>query len=396
MMTETLTLRTAKNQGNKSGASRAVTNKPVAIDVRLPKRDYKIWVSRDWIDQVGTFIHGVPSLATQQEVMVFTSPTIGGLYFDLLHRALKEAGFTTIHRHDIPDGERYKNFHEYGRCLSALADTFRDPSKLPLVINLGGGVVGDLGGFAAATFRRGVPYIQVPTTLLGFVDCGVGGKVDINFDGYKNLVGQFYQPKLVFADLSLLKTLEARQIRSGVAEVIKYGVVCSKTLFEFLESNVQKLLDLDPDVLMRITTECYSIKARVVEQDETDTKNIRIVLNFGHTIGHAMEAASDFAMTHGEAISVGMVAATQLAVYLKVCSDETYKRVRAVISRAGLPTNAANFRLNPDDILSRVKHDKKFVNGTSLFVLPTAIGSWVKREGVEEDLIREVALGGLL
>ena len=369
---------------------------PACIEVKLSKKTYRILVSSGWLSEIGNVIKEVPSIGVSKEIMVFTSPTIGGLYYDALYHALEQAGFTKIHRHDIPDGERHKNFDEYGRCLNALANTFRDPTTLPLVINLGGGVVGDLGGFAAATFRRGVPYIQVPTTLLGFVDCGVGGKVDINFNGYKNLIGQFYQPKLVFADLSLLKTLEPRQIRSGVAEVIKYGVVCSKGLFEFLERDIEGLLNRNPDVLMRVTTECYAIKAKVVEQDETDTKNIRIVLNFGHTIGHALETASDFAMTHGEAISVGMIAATRLAVYLGVCAKDVSERVVSLIERAGLPSSATEFRLNPDDIISRVQHDKKFVNGQNLFVLPTSIGSWTKREGIDEKTIREVALRGLV
>jgi 3-dehydroquinate synthase len=395
MTSETLHLQGDK-KATKQEAPRTTGSDRVSIDVQLPNRGYKIWVSNRWLHEVGNLIRSVPSLGSHKEVMVFTSPTIGGLYYDTLRHALEQAGFTRIHRHDIPDGERHKNFHEYGKCLSALADTFRDPTMLPLVVNLGGGVVGDIGGFAAATFRRGVPYIQVPTTLLGVVDCGIGGKVDINFGGYKNLIGQFYQPKLVFADLSLLKTLEARQIRSGVAEVIKYGVVCSKDLFEFLEGAIEGLLDLNPEILMRVTTECYGIKAKVVEQDETDSKNIRIVLNFGHTIGHALETASDFAMTHGEAISVGMIAATRLAVHLGICAENVNKRVVSLIERAGLPRSATEYRLNPDDIISRVKHDKKFVNGTSLFVLPTSIGSWCKKEGIEENLIKEVALAGLV
>jgi 3-dehydroquinate synthase len=220
-------------------------------------------------------------------------------------------------RHDIPAQEEGKNWEEFSRCCAALASSFPDTGAVPLVITLGGGVVGDLGGFAAGVFRRGVPFVQMPTTLLSAVDSSVGGKVGVNFGSVKNLMGIFNQPRLVFADLAMLRTLDPREIRSGVAEVIKYGAVCSAELFEELESGaLEKLLALDPQVLTEIVAQCCQLKADVVTQDEFDKKGIRNVLNFGHTIGHALEMAAEYRLKHGEAISIGMVAATRLSIAL--------------------------------------------------------------------------------
>jgi 3-dehydroquinate synthase len=194
-----------------------------------------------------------------------------------------------------------------------------------LVFLLGGGVVGDLGGFAAAVFRRGVPFVQIPTTLLAAVDSSVGGKVAVNFGGVKNIMGAFNQPRLVFCDLALLKSLSPREIRSGASEVIKYGAVCSRALFEMLERGaLEMLLALDPETLTDVVAQCVRLKAEVVQRDEFDKKGIRNVLNFGHTIGHALELSADYALTHGEAISIGMVAATRLALALGKCDQSFF------------------------------------------------------------------------
>lgn len=324
------------------------------------------------------------------DVLVFTSPRIGGLYYDRMARGLREAGFCRIGRHDIPDGEEHKNADEWLRALDALTEFFPPPSSRPLVLNLGGGVVGDLGGFAAHAYRRGVPYVQVPTSLLACVDGGIGGKLAFNRAGIKNLVGGFQQPKLVYADLSLLKTLDPREIRSGVAEVIKYGAVCDRDLFAFLEENVEGLVSLDMPVVRRVVRECYHIKAEVVGKDERDNLGIRIVLNFGHTVGHALEMAADYRMTHGEAISVGMVAATKIGISLGTCSEAYLERLEALIQRAGLPTSAGHIGPELDEIMDKMRHDKKFVNGVNRFVLPVDLGKWCERQAIEETLVRDV------
>ncbi len=358
------------------------------ITVKLDKRSYDILICQHRLRHFGKLLR---DRGVSGDVMVFTSPTIGDLHFKALEESLRSGGFDRIVRHDIPDGEKNKNFRQYNACLEALTEEFPESGEVPTVINLGGGVVGDLGGFAAATFRRGVPYIQVPTTLLGDVDCGVGGKVAINFGDAKNLVGTFYQPKLVFTELSFLKTLDKRQIRSGVAEVIKYGTVCSRSLFEYLEKNIEKLIAIDPPVLRHVVQTCYKLKAEVVEQDEEDNKGVRIVLNFGHTVGHALEMQARYELTHGEAISVGMLAAVQIAIKLNACGEEVYTRLRSLIQRAGLPVSIpAKLKIRVEDLIATMKRDKKAVGGMNRFVSPQGIGGFCKRDGVKEHIIAEV------
>lgn len=363
------------------------------IRVNLGKRSYNILISSDWLQDFGLVLRNQG--IREVETMVFTSPVIGNLYFPRLERALRAAGFVRVIRHDTPDGEENKNWNEYTRCCDALLDAFPESGAIPLVINLGGGVVGDLGGFAAGTFRRGVPYVQIPTTLLGCVDCGVGGKVGVNRGKVKNIMGMFYQPRLVFADLGLLRTLDARQIRSGVAEVIKYGVVCSASLFEFLEEHIEALVALDEDVLNRVVGECYQLKVDVVERDERDEKGIRNVLNFGHTVGHAIEMAAEYRLTHGEAISIGMVAATTIAVAERKCDPSVKDRLVGVLKRAGLPTRCEDPGVTLEAVMESMRTDKKFRGGRNLFVLPVAIGRWEQQEGVPQSLIDD-AVGMVL
>jgi 3-dehydroquinate synthase len=244
--------------------------------------------------------------------------------------------------------------------------------KKVFVVNLGGGVVGDLGGFVAATYNRGINYVQIPTTLLAFVDCGIGGKVGINFNGAKNIIGAFHQPSLVFADLSFLETLSKRELRSGLAEVVKYGVIQSPKLFEFVEKNVDKIFSLDKAVIQEIAVESYSIKADIVARDEFDRKGIRARLNFGHTIGHAVESASRYAYRHGESVSIGMVCANDIAVMRGLLSNGDAARVENLLVKIGLPVRMKNHNLS--EILEFFWRDKKFVNGKNKFVLASQIG----------------------
>jgi len=355
------------------------------IPVALGERSYDILVGHDCLGGLGSALRE-RGLIT--DVMVYTSPRIGGLYFEKLRGGLEEAGFARVGRHDIPDGEENKNLDEWRRAVEALAEFSPRPESVPLVVNLGGGVVGDMGGFAAATFRRGICYVQVPTTLLANVDSGVGGKTGVNSSGVKNLVGAFWQPRLVFSDVALLDTLDRREVRSGIAEVVKYGAVCDAGLFAFLEERIEDLVGLHREVVLRIVRDCYRIKAEVVHADERDDKGRRIVLNFGHTIGHAIEMAAAYRMTHGEAVSVGMVGAARIAVGLGICHADVLKRLTALLVRAGLPTSAASAGVEVDAVMSAMRHDKKFVSGVNRFVLPVGIGEWAEREGVPEALVR--------
>jgi 3-dehydroquinate synthase len=238
--------------------------------------------------------------------------------------------------------------------------------------------------------------VQIPTTLLAAVDSSVGGKVAVNFGGVKNIMGIFNQPRLVVCDLDMLRTLDPREIRSGTSEIIKYGAVCSRPLFEQLEAGgLERLLALEPAVLADIVAQCVRLKARVVEQDEFDKKGIRNVLNFGHTIGHALELSADYALTHGEAIAIGMLAATRLALALGACGQEFHDRLQSLIERAGLPKFFPDAPGLFDRIVRAIRMDKKFRDGRNVFVLPTAIGEWRQQEDVDWALVHEAIRGCL-
>lgn len=386
-------IRSSRGQETQLDANLSATAPEFVISVPLAGNEsYDVMGGTGWISELGKALARMKYV--DRAVMVFTSPRIGGHYFDGLKRSLKAAGFKEIVRHDIPDGEANKNMDQYTKALGAVADNFPDPRHVPLVINLGGGVVSDIGGFVAGSFRRGVgvDYIQVPTSLLGDVDCGVGGKVGVNLLHAKNIVGLIYQPRLVFIDLNFLQTLDKREIQSGTAEIIKYGVVCDGGHFDYLEQHLEKLLDLDPVVTSTIVKKCVKLKADVVCQDPKDDRDHRIVLNFGHTIGHAIEMAADLKMTHGEAISIGMVGATRLAIKLQMCSKDILTRLVTLLNRAGLPKSAKSHghNLDLDLVLETMKKDKKAVDGNLRFVLPTAIGNWEVRVVKDSKLIRDV------
>ena len=356
------------------------------IDVDLGPRSYPVLIGTGLLGGVGEILreHGL----MQTNAFVVTNPQVGALYFSALEKALAAGGCTRVVRHDIPASEEGKNWDEFSGVCAALLENFPDTGAVPLVILLGGGVVGDLGGFAAAVFRRGVPFVQMPTTLLAAVDSSVGGKVAVNFGGVKNIMGVFNQPRLVVCDLALLRTLAAREVRSGASEIIKYGAVCSAALFAQLEGGaLERLLALEPEVLTDIVAQCVALKARVVERDEFDKKGIRNVLNFGHTIGHALELSADYALTHGEAIAIGMIAATQLARELGKCDAAFAARLREMIVRAGLPVSFAAGPGLFERVIRAMQMDKKFREGKNVFVLPTGIGQWEQAENVDWTLV---------
>ncbi len=357
----------------------------MSISVPEPTRCW--WVLEQWrrlARPSGT--HGF----RETNAFVVTNSQVAEHYFPTLVRSLEGAGFTRVVRHDIPATEEGKNWEEFSKTCAALLESFPDTISIPLVFLLGGGVVGDLGGFASAVFRRGVPFVQIPTTLLAAVDSSVGGKVAVNFGGVKNIMGAFSQPRLVFCDLKALETLPAREVRSGVAEVIKYGAVCSAALFTQLEGgDLEKLLARHAATLTVVVAQCVRLTAEVVERDEFDKKGIRNVLNFGHTFGHAIELSADYALTHGEAISIGMIGATRLAQSLGMVGAEFADRLRALILRAGLPVSFHGEATLFEQVLRAMQMDKKFRNGKNVFVLPKGIGTWEQREDVDWGLVHE-------
>jgi 3-dehydroquinate synthase len=365
------------------------------VEVDLGTRSYPVLIGSGMLASLGEILRA--NGLRQSDAFVVTNPQVGALYFENLRAALESAGFRRVVRHEIPASEEGKNWEEFSKTCAALLANFPDTGSVPLVFLLGGGVVGDLGGFAAGVFRRGVPFVQMPTTLLAAVDSSVGGKVAVNFGGVKNIMGIFNQPRLVICDLDTLRTLDAREVRSGASEVIKYGAVCSRALFEQLErGDLEKLLTLDRAVTADIVAQCVALKARVVERDEFDKKGIRNVLNFGHTIGHALELSADYALTHGEAIAIGMIAATRLSLALGKCGESFLDRLRGLIERAGLPVTYSAGAGLFDRVERAMQMDKKFRDGKNVFVLPTDVGQWEQGENVPWPLVHDAVHAALL
>ncbi|MEI7904764.1 MAG: 3-dehydroquinate synthase family protein, partial [Candidatus Firestonebacteria bacterium] len=287
----------------------------VALNNKI-NRSYKIIIGRNILKDAGSTFK---RLNLGKNVFVITDSTVNRIYGKTLSESLKKAGFSDTGRAVLPSGEASKSFASFLKIQHGLYDFDRYQNKKVLVATLGGGVPGDLGGFVAGTYKRGVNYIQLPTTLLGFVDCGLGGKTAINFREAKNSIGLFWQPKLVYMDIDCLKSLPLRELRSGLAETVKYGVIQDPLLFNYLELNTERLLSYDMAVYEKVIPVCVRIKAKVTSADERDEKDIRIMLNFGHTVGHAIEAATNYKKyTHGEAIAIGMCVAGDIAVKLNI------------------------------------------------------------------------------
>jgi 3-dehydroquinate synthase len=287
-----------------------------------------------------------------------------------VHGSLDSAGFEVVPIL-VPDGEEHKGFKSlttiYDRLIAERCE------RKSSVLALGGGVIGDLAGFAAATYLRGVPYVQVPTTLLAQVDSSVGGKTGVNHENGKNLIGAFYQPKLVLIDVNVLASLPHRELLAGLAEVIKYGIIEDPQLFQDLEKKVRKIVALDRELLQRIIVTSCSIKARIVEMDERE-ENQRAVLNFGHTIGHALEAATDYRQfLHGEAVAIGMIKAAMLSVQHGFCDQQSFERILKMITEAGLPSEIPA-GLSLQSVVDAIQLDKKAAEGRIKFVMSEGIG----------------------
>lgn len=337
------------------------------IRVNLKDDSYRIAIGYDILEKLPGSIR---VLGLGKDAVIITHPVIERLYGAKLSAALKKAGYT-VKILSVPEGEKSKSFSCASRLLREISAY--DVNKNIFIIALGGGVVGDLAGFVAAIYKRGVPYIQVPTTLLAQIDSSIGGKTAIDLETGKNLVGAFYQPKLVFADTKALKTLSQRQIRNGLAEAIKYGIIGDAKLFSYIEANHKKFLKGDIEVLNFIVRRCAQIKAKVVSADEKETKGLRTVLNFGHTVGHAIEAASRYDQYHhGESVGLGMRVAARISVVMGLLKPSEELRINQLITSVGLPEKIVGVRLTK--ILDLMQHDKKFTAGHNRFVLARKIG----------------------
>ncbi len=337
------------------------------LEVALGDRSYPIYIGRGLLDNADLIR---PHVAASQ-VMVVSNETVAPLYLQRLKQSLD--GFK-VREVILPDGEQYKNLEVWNRIFNSLLES-RFNRKATLVA-LGGGVVGDMGGFAAACYQRGIPFIQVPTTLLSQVDSSVGGKTGINHPLGKNMIGAFYQPQCVLADTDTLDTLEDRELSAGVAEVIKYGLIRDPAFFNWLEDNVEKLLERDHDALAYAIERSCQNKAEVVAADELESGQ-RALLNLGHTFGHAIETGMGYgAWLHGEAVGAGMCMAADLSHRMGWLSQQELERTIALIKRGGLPVNSPA-GLSTERYLELMSVDKKVLDGGLRLVLLRAIGKSV-------------------
>ncbi|HQS81811.1 MAG TPA: 3-dehydroquinate synthase [Thiobacillus sp.] len=351
------------------------------LTVDLGDRSYPIHIGAGLLNQAELIL---PHLA-QKRVMVVTNTTVAPLYLARLTATLASGGVAATHV-ILPDGEAYKNWETLNLIFDALL-TQRAERKTTLIA-LGGGVIGDMTGFAAASYQRGVPFIQIPTTLLSQVDSSVGGKTGINHPLGKNMIGAFYQPKLVLADTDTLKTLPARELSAGLAEVIKYGLIWDVEFLAWLEANMDKLRALDPAAITHAIHRSCEIKAQVVGQDEREG-GIRAILNLGHTFGHAIETGMGYGnWLHGEAVAAGMVLAAQTSQRMGWIAEGDVARTRALIRAAGLPDVAPD--LGADRYLEYMGHDKKVEGGRMRFVLLKRLGEATITAEVPPEVLNAV------
>ena len=337
------------------------------LTVNLGERSYPIYVGAGILERAGEYL---AQAGLRGKVAIVTNPTVAQLYLDAAHDALRHSGFE-VTAVLVPDGEEHKNL----KSLASIYDRLiaERLERRACVLALGGGVIGDLAGLAAATYLRGVPYVQVPTTLLAQVDSSVGGKTGVNHADGKNLIGAFYQPKLVLIDITVLRSLPSRELIAGLAEVIKYGIIDDPVLFSMLEQGVDKIIGLNQEMLTRIVATSCAIKARVVEIDERED-DYRAVLNFGHTIGHALESATGYRQfLHGEAVGVGIVKAAALSARQGFCDAATLSRITALVQRTGLPVEIPA-ALSPQSLIQAMEIDKKVAGGKIKFIMCEGIG----------------------
>ncbi|PIQ90965.1 MAG: 3-dehydroquinate synthase [Candidatus Omnitrophica bacterium CG11_big_fil_rev_8_21_14_0_20_41_12] len=350
--------------------------------VNLGKRSYEIIIGEGILSQLGVTLK---RLAIGTDAFIITNKFLKDKYGAKLSRALLKEGFN-FHFKIVADSEKSKSIQTASMVISELAKFSKE--KKVFIIAFGGGVIGDLSGFVASVYKRGTNYVQIPTTLLAQVDSAIGGKTALDLDLGKNLVGAFYQPRLVFSDVDFLKSLDNKQLASGMSEVIKYAAIKDKKLFSFLEDNSKKIIAKDSKALEKIVASCSKIKAKITSSDERETCGLRTILNFGHTIGHAIEAAGGYCgYNHGQAVSLGMIAAIDLSQRLKLINQKLAVRVENLIKLYGLPSKLKAIPMAK--IIKAHYHDKKFSGKENKFVLLSGIGKTRIVRNVSLDLIKE-------
>jgi 3-dehydroquinate synthase len=362
-----------------------VTQPAERLRVELDERGYDILVGPDLIAGAG---EAMLPLMRRRQAIVVTDAHVAKPHLPPLLESLDAAGIAH-HTITLPPGESTKDLAHFGRLVDDILA--RGIERGTMLVALGGGVVGDIGGFAAATLLRGIDFVQIPTTLLAQVDSSVGGKTAINTAAGKNLLGAFYQPRLVLADTGALATLPRREMLAGYAEVVKYGLIADVEFFDWLDAEGSAVVGREPAALTRAVVTSCRMKAEIVASDERETGDARALLNFGHTFGHALEAETGFgnALLHGEAVALGMVLAFDFAVRLGLCTGQDATRVRRHIAAIGLPTELAPLSLacKPDRLLAHMAKDKKVRDGRITLILPRRIGdTYVMRDAASDDL----------
>ena len=349
------------------------------ITVTLGERSYPITIAAGLFNDPASFL----PLKAGDQAMLVTNETLAPLYLDTVRQRLEQAG-VKVDSVILPDGEQYKSLTVLDTVFTALLQ--KPHGRDTTLLALGGGVVGDLTGFAAASYQRGVRFIQIPTTLLSQVDSSVGGKTAVNHPLGKNMIGAFYQPASVVVDLDCLQTLPQRELASGLAEVIKYGIILDGEFFSWLEQNLDALLALDEQATAWCIRRCCELKAEVVAADEHEHGQ-RALLNLGHTFGHAIEAHMGYGnWLHGEAVAAGMVMAARTAQRLGQFSETDTQRIIALLQRAGLPVHGPE-SMKAEDYLPHMLRDKKVLAGELRLVLPLALGRSEVRGGVAHDMV---------
>ena len=350
------------------------------LNVALDNRSYPITIGENLLSQFEHF-----KLHSGQRVLVVTNDTIAPIYLQHLLDMLEAHGVKTDSV-IVPDGEQYKTMETWNQILTALLAN--NHTRSSILVALGGGVIGDVAGFAASAYQRGIKFIQVPTTLLSQVDSSVGGKTAINHPLGKNMIGAFYQPQSVVIDINCLKTLPQRELSAGLAEVIKYGIIMDSAFFNWLETHIDDLLNLDVDALSHCIYRCCELKAQVVAADETE-QDMRAILNLGHTYGHAIEAELGYGnWLHGEAVSVGMLMAAQTAKLLGLLADKDIERIKNLLIKAKLPVKRPE-QMAIESYIPHMLRDKKVISGKLRLVIPTKIGQVEVMDGIEKSVVLE-------
>ena len=327
------------------------------IQIDLEKNNYNIYIDKNLLASIDKY------LDKSDKYIIVTDENVDSLYGDYLINSLGER---EVYKYVITPGEDSKNINTLTSLLSFMLDSHFN--RKSIVIAFGGGVVGDLAGFAASIYMRGVKYIQVPTTLLAQVDSSVGGKTAVNFPQSKNSVGSFYQPKAVIIDTQVLISLPYRELLSGIGEVIKYGIIYDYNFFLYIKENIEKLKSKDEDTIKYTIKRCCEVKAQVVANDEKET-SIRKILNFGHTIGHSLEGITNYKKyTHGEAIIIGMYYEAKLALKMGLINDEYYLEIASLLENIGLDLDISMY--DKDNLINIMTHDKKNTNDKISFILP--------------------------